>query len=164
MGYLKENEALQDKVDALDLAGVAIGSISYLPALDSSHVPEWIGEFLRYAHSSDISRLSESWPAMEAVYKSFQECSSRDEAGFLQELAIDLKHDCDYPFFVGLKVCKSIYSVNLDEDGNVVGCGSSWSSYSETAILAMSMEDAIEQATALGMANLKDWHFKNAID
>ena len=161
MGYLQNNEALQEKVDALDLSAAAIGNIIYLPALDSQNVPEWLEEFLECVHVNDLARLNESWPEMQAVYDSFEGITARETAGFMEQFAIDLKHGCDFPLFVEVKICHGIYGVDLDEAGEVIGNTSSWNSYSKTAVFAMNMDDAIEQATALGMANLKAWLSKN---
>jgi len=161
MGYLEQNEALQEKVNALNFAAAAIGNIAYLPALNSQKVPEWLEEFLTDAHPDEIKRLNTSWPEMQAVYDSFEDCGIRDRAGFMQEFAIDLKRTCGSAFFVEVLLCCGIYSVDLNEAGEVIGNSTSWNSYYSTAVFAMSMEDAVEQATALGMANLKAWHEKN---
>lgn len=161
MGYLEQNEALQVKLNALNSAAATIGNIAYLPALDSQKVPEWLEEFLTDSHPDEIARLNASWPEMQAVYDSFEDCGIRDRANFMAQFAIDLKQTCGSAFFVEVLLCCGIYSVDLNEAGEVIGSSTSWNSYYRTAVFAMSMEHAVEQATALGMANLKAWHEKN---
>lgn len=157
MSYLKNNDALAEAIENMEIVASRIAHTFFIPTLERDRVNDDIVEMFEYMNPDNIESLEQQFPSFKLIKESYDNLEShRDTPDFYHEFVDDLIRNSDRPLLVKVELCENIYSVHFDEDdGSIRGHGCAWNTWSSHWVLAHGFEDAILQATSLGDANLR---------